>query len=257
MSKLILMWGLPASGKTTKALELAKNAGTYIDVDNIVMFRKYSPENCTLLESVVREISGEPSPIIIDSLLTLNESCDRLLSEITKARHFDEIEIWVFDEDREVLLKRDRDRVESGGRESTSENTIRNMPFEYPNSEIINKYKIKVVNMEKPTRDQILSIYGKKITSSSWCLGGTWGDCWGGKGTVSAEPPPASFAEFDDFLMEIFPEISFLQYKKIYNECVKITEEGYGDYYGGYKSYAHFQCDVERVCDILQSWGKI
>lgn len=67
--------------------------------------------------------------------------------------------------------------------------------------------------------------------SVNWNMGGTYGNCWGDKGTVSAEPEP-EMTVLDDFLMENYPSTSFMQYKKISRSIQTDTYNDH-DYYGG------------------------
>ena len=52
-------------------------------------------------------------------------------------------------------------------------------------------------------------------------------------------------------LSELCPDISFLKYKKLFAECVEICEQPERDYYGGCVTYAYYQCNVERLIELL------
>lgn len=67
--------------------------------------------------------------------------------------------------------------------------------------------------------------------SASWSLGGTWGNCWGGKGTSSPDVEP-EMTQLDDFLIKNFPQVSYMQYKIIARK-IDTQTHGNHDYYGG------------------------
>jgi len=91
-----------------------------------------------------------------------------------------------------------------------------------------------------------------KVKGESWCLGGSWADCWGGGGSVSGEAQPDGFRELDELLEKVCPNITFLQYKGIYNEIVLTDEYGDSDYYGGSTSYAYKYFMVENLYNALK-----
>jgi len=85
------------------------------------------------------------------------------------------------------------------------------------------------------------------VKSSTWCLGGTYGNCWNDSmGSISADPQPTSFTEFDDILENTYPTCTFLQYKRLYNNLVSVDTSSEGDYYGGSTSYAWFQFSLPQ-----------
>lgn len=64
--------------------------------------------------------------------------------------------------------------------------------------------------------------------SHSWCMGGSYGNCWNNiVSTVEAEEPPLYFKKFDDLILSISEDISLSVYREIYNSCVStgITNE--------------------------------
>lgn len=161
--------------------------------------------------------------------------------------------------DIESCLHNDR-----GRRKVDSKITIENIEFEEPSEELVNKYKIKVTKKEvvkKPNWKvwaQEKGFDDDKLKSSSWCLGGTSGNCWGDeKSIISSDPQPISFTEFDNLLEKICPAIGFLQYKKLYNETVTTEIKGDGDYYGGYVEYANYICNLSKLNEMLIEMGLI
>ena len=89
------------------------------------------------------------------------------------------------------------------------------------------------------------------LKGDSWCLGGSWRDCWDNTGTVSPSSAPDGMRELDSLLEEIAPSISFLQYKSILNECVSIVEFSDGDYYGGTTYHNRYEMNIPRLYEFL------
>ena len=97
---------------------------------------------------------------------------------------------------------------------------------------------------------------GMYLYSEDWTLGGEWGNCWGDHGHVSAGNPK-EFVEFDDFLEEIAPNITFLQYKKLRNHCVEQIEWHVPDYYSSGTDEACWRCDMHKLYDMLKEMNYI
>ena len=102
------------------------------------------------------------------------------------------------------------------------------------------------------------SLYNEnELRSDTWCLGGSWGDCWGNTGMVSADEQPTEFKEFDDLLMEVCPNITLLQYKKLYNSLVSIESGCENDYYGGSTENAYYKCNLKDLYNMMIEMGLI
>lgn len=254
MPKLTILWGLPGSGKTSYA-ERRWPYGSYryyvLDCDNYGRGMK--------LEDIVFNVSSNFShrtakDFILDGLFNTNEQVDKLLDAISRATKLPEIEIIYWAENREACLWNDR-----GRRKMNSEVTIKHAPFEEPSRELINKYKITLVR-ENVERKPIFKVWagernlgsGNKLKSDTWCLGGYSKNCWGDQHQVSAGTQPVSFVELDNFLAENYPNITFMQYKKIMNDCVTTETTGDSDYYGGYVEYGYFECNLRLLYQTLQ-----
>ena len=96
----------------------------------------------------------------------------------------------------------------------------------------------------------------KGFHSDSWRVGGLrGGNCWGG---VADEPveadEEAEFTQLDSFLEEYFPNITFLQYKKLL-PLVKTEEFSVGEYYGNYNDYRYSYVLFEDVAECLANLG--
>ena len=90
------------------------------------------------------------------------------------------------------------------------------------------------------------------MQSESWSLGGSWGDCWGNNGSISPDTPPTEFAELDELLLKLCPNLPILMYKKIYRDYVHIEEDSENDYYGGTEYKAWYEADMKGIYDYLR-----
>lgn len=250
MKSITILWGLPASGKSTYANQFIPKHWSdrqKIHVVRADAFRK--PRS--LIDLIVGECDAAPT-VIVDSLVTTNEQADNLMSAIQK-KHDCTFKIVYWNENRDACLWNDR-----GRREVKSEISIKNMPLEKPSNELIKKFNATLTVMEVERKPNWMvwanenGIYEKNLKSMRWSLGGNAGNCWNDNMyTISADPQPASFTEFDQLLEKICPQIGFMTYKRISAECTKIETHGESDYYGGSVQYAHFECDMELLYQKL------
>lgn len=87
---------------------------------------------------------------------------------------------------------------------------------------------------------------------TSWSLGGISNSYSGRSHNVSAEPE-AELNELDDFLLENYPNIGFLQYKKILQKMERSTDSN-SDCYGGSTTTGIKKMNFS---DLAQSLGKL
>lgn len=258
--KVLVMMGLPASGKTTFSQlycnEKSKRIN-HISFD-VLLARSKSIENV-----VADNVSSRYDEIIVDGLFLSNESVFNVLNRIENHCKLENIEIHYWYPNIEYCLWNDKYR-----RDVHSEITIKNAILEKPNLEVLNKLsakpKIEIIyhNVERKPEWIVfadkynlhLDEYGK-MRSDSWCLGGTWGSYTGRGGVVSPEPQPDSFTKLDTLLEEVCPTITFLKYKKLYSNCIDTETYGDGDYYGGRTEHAYFVCDVKQLYEGLLEIG--
>jgi adenylate kinase family enzyme len=249
MKSITILWGLPGSGKTTYAEE--KRPKHWIDRGNITIINGDSLRNRSrsLIDLIVEEVECAKESVIIDSLITTNDQADHLMTALKENK----FHIIYWDENRPACLWNDR-----GRRSETSSISIKNMPFEKPSEELKKKFNATVERMDVIRKPSWMvwanenGMYEQKLTSLRWSLGGTSGNCWNDQMySISADPQPTNFSEFDSILEKVCPQIGFMVYKRIYSECVKIETTGESDYYGGNCSYAHFECDLELLYEKL------
>lgn len=278
-----ILYGLPASGKTTYAEDKAKESKPtrhsssnmeIISLDPLLKKAKNNDEFKDLFAKEISKCKKNVSLIIIDGLITTNEEVKSAI-EIIKS-NISEADNWCFEiiywkEDREACLWNDRGRREKG-----SANTIKNKSFEIPDPKKIGIDKTAITRKNIVKKPEYLIFYnniksklsltednhkqywlGNKsqtvgFVSYTWSLGGTSGNCWNDNiSRVDPDTNIPSFDEFDSVLELIYPECSFLKYKKIYNKCVSIRDYSDGDYYGGSVTYAYYFCDVQKLYETL------
>lgn len=86
---------------------------------------------------------------------------------------------------------------------------------------------------------------------ASWSLGGTSGNCYDDKLSHVSADPEGELDSLDDFLMEYYPNTSFLQYK-IITRAINRKVQSHSDYYGGstetaVKSLSYTDLDAAMV----------
>jgi hypothetical protein len=264
---IVLLWGLPGCGKTTYAKK-----SRLPDVDCDALFEKEN-KLYDKLKSLSYKISSQltfHNTVIVDSLLTTNlqarKIIDYLVSDLEKYDLVFNIVWWK--EDRAACLANDKSRM-IDGRSKNSQLSIKNLPFEKPNLNFLPELKASQITMMTTVRRcpildimadagyDVRGIRDMKLRSSSWSMGGTYGNCWDSElGTIDAEPQP-EFEAFDELMEKLCPTITFLQYKKISRECCSIDTQGDGDYYGGYSSRSTHVCDLEKLYQLLKEMNII
>lgn len=94
----------------------------------------------------------------------------------------------------------------------------------------------------------------------SWVTGGiTGGGCWDGMRPdtpVSADKEPETSA-LDEVLEEFWPDISYLQYKKLMLPLWKEGSDGYSDYYGNSTEYTTKTMPLADLYEVLKDNGKL
>lgn len=261
MVGLNFLYGLPASGKTHFAntnwpniLYQNHDNPLYIDVDYLSKYHQVIGL-VRQIASFINNIAKPINSVVIDGLFTTNQQIMDICDALDHDRFEFVCHLYWWREDRETCLYND-----IGRRIQNSTNSILNLPFEEPDIQILGKYfKESKINVRKVQRKSKFQVWIAEndfsgnglLKSSRWSTGGSWKNCWGNSGTVDADDTPLSFEEFDKLLEKICPSISFLLYKKIYAECVSIVDYGESDYYGGYRNFQQFQCDLKKLYGLL------
>ncbi len=262
---LILITGLPGSGKTTLAEELNQQyrRSCVIHLDD-----GHTPE--TLKE--------ESSPTLIIEGLLSGSAFYKALDAFPKLY---QAQIIRFADNIEACLHNDRLRARPLKASASIRNmkitvpTIEELEARYPGLDV--SIELREVTMGNEIQNWALNTLGlskyciheekpgdwRKSTGiyfygDSWSLGGTYGNCWNDTmGSVDADPPKTSFDELDLLLEQVAPQLSLFHYKALYRTCVETVTYGESDYYGGYVSYARFVCDLTSLHKFLTEYGYI
>lgn len=254
--------GLPASGKTTFANSYtnhySKDKVLNIELDKQLLLHKYDKYDKSIaIEKIINDINTKSQYIIFDGLFLTNDSVFNVLTLFLKHINPIEIEIHYWYPNVENCLWNDKYR-----RDNHSKITIKNAKLEEIDLNIFNKLpnkpKIEIIyhNVERKPEWLIfvdkydIPLKNGKMTSNSWCLGGTWMSYTGHGGNVSAETQP-EFGMFDTLLEKINPNITYLKYKKLYNDCIEIETYNDSDYYGGRTENAYYSCDIKLLYERL------
>lgn len=98
------------------------------------------------------------------------------------------------------------------------------------------------------------------IVAVQWITGGlTGGNCWQDHDetcweSMSGDPEP-ELTDLDTILEHFKPDISFIQYKRLYQELIERGEHRSNEYYGNYTDYAHKFIRLRRLYNYLSDKG--
>ena len=284
-ANIIILMGLPGSGKTYWANHCSANNASVIKGGVYVINMDLHIDQKTHQYDSVSKICNDYGldhyvrdgyTLVFDGLFTTNKCVSEFIEGLYNymnnssiLRHGGvtmNIYIHYWNENREQCLKNDAWR----GRDQSAKATIQNIPYEkldmaYLKNTLMDK---KVYFMDPVIHDVIvLDTYDKyfdplnnsvdgKHYSQTWDAGGHWGSCWGDEGEISPEPQP-EFEDFDILLEKVAPNITHLQYKRLYRECVTIEEGTEYGYYGSYTYYNRYVLDLKKCYEMLKEMGYI
>lgn len=270
MNKVIFMYGLPASGKSTHANELVKRYNKRCRLAVLVSLDSYLAikSEMNVIESLKNSIDNftfdkQERVFIIDGLFTTNQElidAINIVSERVPEKREYSFEVCYWIEDREACLWND-----DGRRRLNSRNTIKNHKYEVPNFELLKKetgfnvsfQRKRVVRKPevKKLADDFNVCYFDSISgtlkSDYWCEGGTSVDCYD-EVTILYAQEPVIFTDFDKIVKGYFPEISYDEYQRIRNACVVKTIGENRDYYGGVELIACYECDLKKLLEMIK-----
>lgn len=238
-----------------------------------VLYREFEDHNILYRKDYYPK-DAKVANIVIDGLILTNEvlqttikSCLSYLDEHYKNHKYRiEFLIHKWNEDRGSCLSNDKYRVKFHDRDESAEVTIRNAKFEEIDLDWLDKmimetenvyyyvykHSVTAVDPYSIAFKPMCSRKEKVMTSDSWSGGGTSGNCWDDElHTIYPEDAP-SFKKFDDFIEKICPNITFIQYKKLYNECVSIESYPECDYYGGCETRNYYECNMVKLYEMMQ-----
>ena len=256
-----ILVGLPGSGKTYYAKKMIKEHPEMLLISEDEIIKNYG--NCYNINyeinlELIRKVKNKKD-IIVDSLFLTNKSIYDLLVKVNKEAKNYKVVLHVWNEDRETCVKND-----TGRRLLNSKQTILTVPYESIDLNYLSNslnFNFSIENhMVVLKEDWKLFLDEKKrfhikngnLISSEWCLGGVTGNYMGETYPAESEPQP-DFDELDELLELVCPNITYLQYKKLKRQCVKIVEEERYEYYGSHYTYAHYECDLDIFAEILEN----
>lgn len=263
-TKFIIGYGLPGSGKTTFLKSLKKDTyeARYVDVDALSRRARMNKKSVNAYLDEELMCYREKCITFVDGLFTTNEDLIELIKIIKNENEKYEktlsITVYYWNEDRDSCIWNDEYR-----RDENSIASIKSLPYEKPDKklllektglevELISKTIVRKEGYVHDANGLGFYLSGKYLISDNWSVGGTVCDCWGGCHAAYASDP-VNFTELDKFLEAKKPDLTFLQYKRIWNECVSTDDYQEGDYYGGCVTYMYYKCDMEKLYKILES----
>ena len=106
------------------------------------------------------------------------------------------------------------------------------------------------------TREEFIKLFEPSVFTVEWTTGGKTGGHWDGSDAtdpVEADDEP-DFDVLDDILLDIMPNITLLQYRKLVKVPGLITRRTWEDreYYGNYYCKASKSLDLGVLYDCLQ-----
>jgi GTPase SAR1 family protein len=276
MITIVIIGGLPASGKTTLAHEYKQcqisSIDNYIGQSEIEILTKIKRDFGSFYVHNKHRTNFSNYKFIVEGLFTMNNHVQKLLDYISTETTFniiDTVEIVWFEENRPQCIVNDSYRV---GRDKKSNNTILNSPYESIDLSLFDNKRFKINLIEKKVfvmKDwqKFANKYDVSLTSEptyyytknvgdikflvgndTWEKYGTYNSCWGHVRDVEEENP-TEFTELNDLLEKCVPNITFLQYKKL--EYVVFEREiDMGDYYSTVTGGCNV-CDIENLYDTL------
>lgn len=285
VKELHVLVGLPGSGKTTFANQFrdvtydeygyshtnyrAKKYADIIDYDAIYKKVGFTDKLEINKEKVLKMALPrlKYDIMILDGLFVTQKDVEWVLSVYLDNPKFTEritvekiiVDSWI--PDKEACLWNDRGRRNIGAAVSIQLLEQEKINVKQIEKRFGIKTKLELHSIaRKPEyrifveENNIKSVHeGKYLDSATWCLGGeAWG--WdGGKHNIGAEQPN-NFDEFDELIEKICPTITFLQYKKLYKNCVTMEEKDNSDYYSR-TTEGFWRCDLEKLWNMLEGMG--
>ena len=284
IKELHVLSGLPGSGKTTFAQQYEP---TYLDhyagyrrenpkvkkpaeiIDYDAIYRK-AGRSCNIeLVSKVPINNIKYEYMILDGLFITQADVECVIGaylnnpKFTEKYTVEKIIIDVWKTNKESCIWNDRARRDVRG--YCAELSIRTMNPERIDIKAIEekfgvKTKLELHDVVRAPAYKVMiaendmrNVCGKYLESDGWCLGGK-SYSWTGEEFLISPEHPLNFDEFDNLMEKICPQITFLQYKRLYAKCVTKEERSSGDYYTNARE-GYWRCNLEKLYEMLEEMG--
>lgn len=261
---LHILIGLPGSGKTYWAKEQINLKTHVIDCDTLekVYKSKYLKKISNVIDDKIYG-NYKNTNIILDGLFLTNQSIIDIINNLGKKKDSFDIILHIWDEDRDTCLKND-----NGRRKEKSTTIIKNAVFEKIDSTLIKNQtsvkNIKIVSHKvllKPNwmffAEKYPNVIDGKLYSDYWVIDVQKVNEEDSGYDYYINNKQTDFEELDELLEKIFPNITYLQYKKMYRNCVSIEEYSDYEYYVGRVQKARYVCDMKKLYHFLSQYIEI
>lgn len=226
---IVIPVGLPGSGKTYYLKKLNKNSNTMFYYDDLDV-------NDTTLISY--------NKIVLVNRLFLNTNDIINFLNRFNFDHDINLEIHYWKKDIKKCLFNDKFR-----RDLSSESTILNKELEEPNIVLIKETFENIININLIEHD-IVQKPMHRLFAHRFNLGEDEYFYSDDQGYNTFNKTLIKFEKFDEIIYEIFPEISFLQYKKLFENCINSADCHYiNDIKEVYCSKC--SCNIEKLYNEL------
>lgn len=261
MGVIKILCGLPACGKTFFANSKKDVNTIVVDCDDMFRERKDLKKEA-IYHRIANQLYGKykNKKIILDGLfLTVNDVSEIVtyLHDAFKNDFTFEVEYWPAD--RETCLKNDNGRRPVDSRQTIKKGVLDEMteeillkatglkiPVNIHKTVLKAEYKTMIDDMKEFSR----SIEDERyLYSSEWYVSAEYPD----KVFISKDDKAISdFEELDEILEKYFPNITYLQYKRLKRECVDVYDFDTNDYYTGTIYWAKYRCDLEKLYKFIK-----